>query len=147
DGLVYRAALEALEDPGHALGRGVLPGGRHRVGLDPGPLEDGDHRVGEPVIRLDGGVDLRVSGVRLLEAGAAPGVVPPRGEVLGNQLVAGAVGRARADRLGRLAPDHLVVTLGEGDGVGVGVLAAVQDVDLRLGDLPGRNAGLEALAD
>src|SRR5581483_10963849 len=55
--------------------------------------------------------------------------------------------RARGDRLGRLAEDHLVVTSGKRDGVGVGVLAAVQHVDLRVGDLPVREAGEEALAD
>ena len=148
NGLVHGAALVALKDPGHALRRGVLPGGRDGVGLDPGRLEVGDHRVGEPVIGLDGGVDLRVGGERLLEDGAALGVVPAGGEVLGNQRgAAGGALRARGDRLGRLVEDHLVVTRGEGDRVGVGVLAAVQDVDLGALDAPGREALVEARAD
>src|SRR6202008_3482471 len=108
----------------------------------------GDHRVGEPVIGLDGGVDLRVGGERLLEDGATLGVVPAGSEVLGNQLgAASGAARARGDRLGRLVEDHLVVTRGEGNRVGVGVLAAVQDVDLGALDSPGCQALVEARAD
>ena len=47
----------------------------------------------------------------------------------------------------RLAPDGVVVALGEVDRVRVGVLATVEGEDLRARDAPGGDALHEALAD
>ena len=117
DGLVHGAALVALEDPGHALRGGVLSDGRDRLGLDAGRLEVGDHRVGEPVVGLDGGVDLRVGGDACWKMVPPLVLSQPGAKFSATSESAEAVGRAAGDRLGLLAPDHLVVTRGEGDRV------------------------------
>ena len=85
--------------------------------------------------------------VVLLEDLLARRVVPVGGDLLVNERHALAVGRAIGDVRVLLAPDRVVVALGEGDGVRVGVLAAVELEDLCVGDFPVRDALDEALAD
>src|SRR5216684_956637 len=146
DGLVHGAALVTGEDVFDAPKAGVLAHGRDLVGGNVVLLENRDDRVREPVVRLDGGVDLRVRGVLVLEDGLSLGVVPAGCYLVTDE--GGAVG-GLAHRLLRygIAPDDGVVALGEVDRVRVGVLAAVEREDLRAGDVPRGEAVLEALSD
>src|ERR1039457_4495284 len=89
----------------------------------------------------------RMSALLLLEDRAAGRVGPAGGEVLSHELHALAVGRTRSNSLGSLAPDNLVVTRRKRDRVGIGVLAAVEHVDLRGADVPRGHALQEAVAD
>src|SRR5437660_2598494 len=147
DRLVDRAALVALEDVDHALRGRVLAGRRDLLGGDAAVLEDLDHRVAEPVVGLDRRVDVGMRRGLLLEDRAAGGVDPTRGDLLTHQGEALAVGRARLLRGGVVAPDDLVVALGERDRVRVRVLAAAQHEDLWIRDVPRGHAVHEALAD
>src|ERR1700694_3238073 len=139
NGLVHGAALVTGEDVFNAPKTGVLADRRDLVGRNALLLENRDDRVREPVVRLDGGVDLRVRGVLVLEDGLSLGVVPAGRDLVTDQ--GGAVG-CLAHCLLRygVAPDDLVVALGEVDRVRVGVLAAVEREDLRAGDVRGREA-------
>ena len=72
---------------------------------------------------------------------------PTRRDLVADQGVAVTVCRAGRQRRVGLTPDLGVVALGEGDGIRIGILAAVQREDLRARNAPGRNAFLEALAN
>src|SRR5205807_10570603 len=89
-------------------------------------LEHGDDGVAEPVVRLDRGVDGRVRGELLLEDVPTGGVHPAGCDLVTDQGIARAVRLPRLLRRGGVAPDRLVVALGEGDRVRIDVLTAVQ---------------------
>ena len=127
------------------LGR-ILSGGRDLLRSDALVLQDGDGRVAQAVIRLDRGVDAWVGGVLLLEDSLSRGIIPAGCNLLRHECHA-VVRLARGQRGCLIAPDRLVVTLGEGDRVRVRVLAAVQLEDLRARDAPVRDTFLEAVAD
>ena len=67
DRLIDRSTLIARQDVGHPIRRRILSGGRNLLSRDVRVLEDGDHGVREPIIGLDGGVDVLVGRELLLE--------------------------------------------------------------------------------
>src|ERR1051325_8729301 len=146
DGLVDRSALEPRQHVGHALQGRVLAGGWNLVGLDAFVLQHLDHRVGEAVVGLHRGVDVRVRCVLLLEDLATLGVVPPGGDLVADQRQS-ILGGAGLLWRRRVPQELVVVALRKRDGVRIGVLAAVENEDLRVRDLPVGQALLEALAD
>src|SRR5438552_18418384 len=82
-------------------------------------------------------------GELLLEDGLSLGIVPTGRDLIADEGVPVAVGLSGRLRGRGVAPDHLVVTLGEGDRIRIGILAAVQGEDLGTRDAPRRDAILQ----
>src|SRR5664280_2994497 len=130
DRLVDGPALVAREDVLQTWQRGVLTGGRELLGRDVVLLEYRDDGVGVVVVGRDDRVDVRVSRVLLLERRCGNRWRPGTGRLADLHVGSG----------GELRVDDTVISIREERRVVVrGV--AVHDQDVRLGDVPGRDAG------